>query len=116
LSKQTIVNHYINAAETLQVEKELQEDKNHFQISNLIGSSLSFVISETFKKLDKPYLIICNDKEESAYYLNDLEQVLGEKNVLFYPGSYRRPYQIEETDNANVLLRAEPTLLPYLKK
>ena len=27
--------------------------------------------------------------------------------MLFYPGSYRRPYQIEETDNANVLLRAE---------
>jgi transcription-repair coupling factor (superfamily II helicase) len=25
--------------------------------------------------------------------------------VLFYPGSYRRPYQIEDTDNANVLLR-----------
>ena len=30
-----------------------------------------------------------------------------DKDVFFYPGSYRRPYQIEETDNANVLLRAE---------
>jgi transcription-repair coupling factor (superfamily II helicase) len=68
---------------------------------------LSFVISETFKKADKPYLLIFNDKEEAAYYLNDLEQLLGDKNVLFYPGSYRRPYQIEETDNANVLLRSE---------
>jgi transcription-repair coupling factor (superfamily II helicase) len=27
--------------------------------------------------------------------------------TYFYPGSFRRPYQIEETDNANVLLRAE---------
>ena len=27
--------------------------------------------------------------------------------MLFYPGSYRRPYQIEQTDNANVLLRSE---------
>src|SRR5690554_6803339 len=26
---------------------------------------------------------------------------------MFYPGSYRRPYQIEETDNANILLRSE---------
>jgi transcription-repair coupling factor (superfamily II helicase) len=73
----------------------------------LVGSSLSFVISETFKKVDKPYLLIFNDKEEAAYYLNDLEQLLSDKNVLFYPGSYRRPYQIEETDNANVLLRSE---------
>jgi transcription-repair coupling factor (superfamily II helicase) len=39
--------------------------------------------------------------------LNDLEQMIGEQDVLFYPGSYRRPYQIEDTDNANVLLRAE---------
>jgi len=50
---------------------------------------------------------LLNDKEEAAYYLNDLEQLVGVNEVLFYPGSYRRPYQIEETDNANVLLRAE---------
>ncbi len=91
----------------MQINKALQQDKNQIQISNLAGSSLSFVISETFKKVNKPYLLIFNDKEEAAYYLNDLEQLLGDKNVLFYPGSYRRPYQIEETDNANVLLRSE---------
>ena len=76
-------------------------------IKGLVGSSLSFVISEAFKSAESPFLLILNDKEEAAYLLNDLEQLIGEKDVLFYPGSYRRPYQIEETDNANVLLRAE---------
>ncbi len=76
-------------------------------LKGLAGSSISFVISETFKQTDAPFLVVFNDKEEAAYHLNDLEQLLGEKDVLFYPGSYRRPYQIEETDNANVLLRAE---------
>ncbi|RYC50877.1 transcription-repair coupling factor [Flagellimonas olearia] len=76
-------------------------------IKGLVGSSLSFVLSETFKSVETPFLLILNDKEEAAYHLNDLEQLIGEKDVLFYPGSYRRPYQIEETDNANVLLRAE---------
>ncbi|MFT7442415.1 MAG: transcription-repair coupling factor (superfamily II helicase), partial [Maribacter sp.] len=107
MSKQNIVNQYQKSANISQLIKALQQDKSHFQITNLVGSSLSFVISETFKKSEKPYLLIFNDKEEAAYYLNDLEQLLGEKNVLFYPGSYRRPYQIEETDNANVLLRSE---------
>ncbi len=102
-----IVNHYQQSDTIKQIVKELQQEQNHFQISNLVGSSLSFVISETFKKADKPYLLIFNDKEEAAYYLNDLEQLLGDKNVLFYPGSYHRPYQIDETDNANVLLRSE---------
>lgn len=107
MSKQNIVNQFQTSASVSQIVAQLKQEKNHFQISNLVGSSLSFVISETFKKADKPYLLIFNDKEEAAYYLNDLEQLLGDKNVLFYPGSYRRPYQIEETDNANVLLRSE---------
>ena len=107
MNKQQIVNQYQTSVNVSQIITQLQQEQNHFQISNLVGSSLSFVISETFKKANKPYLLIFNDKEEAAYYLNDLEQLLGDKNVLFFPGSYRRPYQIEETDNANVLLRSE---------
>ncbi|MFT6959607.1 MAG: transcription-repair coupling factor (superfamily II helicase) [Polaribacter sp.] len=107
MSTQNIVNQYQTSVAVSQIITQLQQEQNNFQISNLVGSSLSFILSETFKKADKPYLLIFNDKEEAAYYLNDLEQLLGDKNVLFYPSSYRRPYQIEETDNANVLLRSE---------
>lgn len=81
--------------------------RRKIHLKGLVGSSLSFVISDAFQNSEAPFLLIFNDKEEAAYYLNDLEQLIGEKDVLFYPGSYRRPYQIEETDNANVLLRAE---------
>ena len=107
MSKQEIVNRYQESVKVKQVLKQIQQDKNQIQITNLVGSSMSFVISETFKKDDKSYLLIFNDKEEAAYHLNDLEQLLTQKRVLFYPGSYRRPYQIEETDNANVLMRSE---------
>ena len=81
--------------------------KPKFQLTGLVGSSLSLVISESFKSTEKPILLIFDNKEEAAFYLNDLETLLNDNDVLFYPGSYRRPYQIEETDNANVLLRAE---------
>ncbi len=76
-------------------------------LKGLVGSAFSFVVANAFKALERPFVLVLNDKEEAAYYLNDLEQLIGEKEVLFYPGSYRRPYQIEETDNANILLRAE---------
>jgi len=107
LSKENIIKTYEQIVQDKQITEQLLKEKNHFQISNLVGSSLSFVISEGFKKAEKPFLLILNDKEEAAYHLNDLEQLLNDKDVLFYPGSYRRPYQIEETDNANVLLRSE---------
>jgi transcription-repair coupling factor (superfamily II helicase) len=51
---------------------------------------------------------VLQDKEAAAYFLNDLEQLYpNEGQVLFYPASYRSPYQLEETDNANVVARAE---------
>jgi len=83
------------------------QGKSKSFLKGLVGSSLSFVLTAAFKQANKPFLIVFNDKEEAAFYLNDLEALLNEKDILFYPGSYRRPYQIEETDNANVLLRAE---------
>lgn len=87
------------------VEAISQNEK--IQVKGLTGSSLSFTISAAFATTKMPFLILLNDKEEAAYHLNDLEQLVGKDDVLFYPGSYHRPYQIEETDNANVLLRAE---------
>ena len=107
MSKQNILKVYEQVVVKKQVVEQLQKEKHHFQISNLVGSSLSFIISESFKKVNKPVLFIVNDKEEAAYYLNDLEHLINDKDVLFYPGSYRRPYQIEEVDNANILLRSE---------
>ncbi|WP_426090642.1 transcription-repair coupling factor [Flavobacterium sp. DSR3-2] len=108
MSKKVLYNTYDNAPKTQQIVARLLE--NHqvkMQLSGLLGSAVSFVIRSVFKQSELPFLIVFNNKEEAAYYLNDLEQMIGEQDVLFYPGSYRRPYQIEETDNANVLLRAE---------
>nr|WP_262899714.1 transcription-repair coupling factor [Winogradskyella alexanderae] len=89
------------------LQKATAQSKNYIYLKGLVGSSLSIVVAEVFKTSEKPFLLVFDDKEEAAYYLNDLEQLINDKDVLFYPGSYRRPYQIEETNNANVLLRAE---------
>ena len=106
LNVSEILKKYEQNPKIEQISQLLIERKK-VSISGLIGSSLSIIIQSLFKKSEIPFLLIFNDKEEAAYYLNDLEQLLNDEDVLFYPGSYRRPYQIEETDNANVLLRAE---------
>ena len=84
-----------------------EQSRDNCVVSGLVGSALSITIAELFKETALPFLLILNDKEQAAYHLNDLENILGDESVLFYPGSYRRPYQIEQTDNANVLLRSE---------
>lgn len=107
LPKRQEISQHIAQSSQLGKLGEAIVKSQKIQAKGLVGSSLSFVISALFKKHERPVLVILNDKEEAAYYLNDLEQLCKEENVLFYPGSYRRPYQIEETDNANILLRAE---------
>ncbi|WP_367772637.1 transcription-repair coupling factor [Flavobacterium sp. WC2421] len=108
MSKKNLYNTYDSSPKTKQIVDCLQENNQvKMHLSGLLGSAVSFVIQALFKKAELPFLIVLNNKEEAAYYLNDLEQMIGDKDVLFYPGSYRRPYQIEDTDNANVLLRAE---------
>ena len=52
------------------------DKSSRISISGLIGSSLSILLAESFKKAEKPFLLILNDKEEAAYILNDLEQLV----------------------------------------
>ena len=106
MSKSEIIQKYQQNPKIGQIA-EFFASRKKINVTGLVGSSLSFVVDALFKKSELPFLLLFNDKEEAAYYLNDLEALINDQDVLFYPGSFRRPYQIEETDNANVLLRAE---------
>ena len=55
----------------------------------------------------KTNIFILHDKEEANYFLNDLRNFLPEEQLLLFPSSYKKPYQFEATENANILQRAE---------
>ncbi|WP_293873639.1 transcription-repair coupling factor [Flavobacterium sp.] len=107
MSLSSLYNGYLHSTKVKQITDTLENPLTKIQLKGLLGSSFSFVFQAIFRQSEKPFLLIFNEKEAAAYYLNDLEQMIGANDVLFYPSSYRRPYQIEETDNANVLLRSE---------
>lgn len=79
----------------------------HLHLKGLVGSLDAVVASALYKLNHQNHLFIIPDKEAAAYFHNDLQNLIGEKEVLFFPTSYRRPYQFEETENANILVRAE---------
>ena len=103
---QDILSIY-NQSEKLDELNDLLNKASHIGIQNLRESALSFVMASLHHKQARPLLLILDQKEEAAYYYNDLQRLIGENKVLFFPESYRRAYQIEETDNANVLQRAK---------
>ncbi len=86
----------------------LQQAEIRVHWKGLIGSSKSLASAAVCEQVPGNHLFVLEDKESAAYFLNDLEQMYPESNqVFFYPASYRTPYQFEETDNANVVARAE---------
>ena len=104
---------YKNDAHIDAIVKALR-DGGHLLCSNLTASSKAFVVDETFRQMGGQHLIVCSDKEDAAYFYNDLENLLGErgmdyskKQVLFYPTSYKRPYEPEKPDNTYILSRTE---------
>ena len=79
----------------------------HVQIKGLVGSLDAVVAASIQEKKKGPAVYVLSDREEAAYFQNDLQNLIGKTEVLFYPTSYKRPYHYEEVDNANVLMRGE---------
>lgn len=108
MSLKKIQSLYQSSKVNTSLDLALQSDfPTNIAVEGLIGSATSFVTAALFEKIKRPLLLILEDKETAAYYFNDLEHLLQENKVLFFPASHNRPYQIEVVDNANVLIRAE---------
>ncbi len=87
---------------------ELQLHSVKIKWKGHVGSSSSICASAVSDQIPGNHLFILDDKEQAAYFLNDLQGLFPSKtNLLFYPASYKVPYDIEKTDNANVVSRAE---------
>jgi len=52
-------------------------------------------------------VFILQDAEEAGYFYHDLVQLLDDKQVLFFPSSYRRAIKYAQRDAANEILRTE---------
>lgn len=86
----------------------LQEADQKIQLKGLLGSSAAVMADAIIKNRSGNHLFILGEKEEAAFFLNDLENLnKTASNILFFPHSYKRPYQLESTDNASVVARAE---------
>ncbi len=107
MTKEDILRKTGDSANNTLLTEELKGDVTRLQLKGVIGSGASFIAAAAYQHVNKTHLLILADKEEAAYFLNDLENILGEENVLFFPASYRMPYEHEEIDNSNILLRAE---------
>ncbi len=91
-----------------------EHGQRHFHLQNAVGSSTAFIATALQNVGNKPQLFILPDREEAAYFFNDLENLNGENKVLFFPASYKKPFKLNAPDNPAIQMRAE--VLSYINK
>jgi len=101
------------------IQEIYSQKNNRLQIKGLQGS-IDAIFAAVVHLINPKsvHIFVLQDKEEAAYFHYDLQNLLGtQKNILFFPTSYKRPYHYEEIENANVLERAEVlnTISQYIK-
>ena len=98
-------------AESPQIETliELKKTQNsNISLKGIYGAYTSVFMESAIQVIKGNHLIVLSNKEEAAYFLNDIQNLTNHSaSVMFFPHSYKKPYQFEAIDNANVVARAE---------
>lgn len=81
--------------------------KQHISVKGSAGSAVSILAAELFLTQNKTILYLADDKEDVLYINAEMEDLLGKDNILYFPATHLEPYQIEKTQNANLVLRTE---------
>ena len=80
-------------------------EKVHLQ--GLVGSSRSILACLLSEEIPKTFVICLNDREEAAYFYDDLNTLASEVESLFFPSSYKRSVHYETIEQENIILRTE---------
>ena len=81
--------------------------KLRIYLDNLRGSSINFIASAIWQNTDVNHVFILNDKEEAAYFHNDLANLTKALDIFFFPDSFKRTGYFNELNSSHVMLRTE---------
>ncbi|MDB5282906.1 MAG: Transcription-repair-coupling factor [Bacteroidota bacterium] len=104
-----LLKRYCELKQVKEVEEVLAtgETTADIHLKGLTGSQDAFVAAAVFKAADYNHFFILSDKEEAAYFQNNLKSLLENKDIFFFPDSFKRPQDFTEVNNNNIMLRTE---------
>jgi transcription-repair coupling factor (superfamily II helicase) len=80
-------------------------EKIHLQ--GLIGSAKTIWVANLFEKLQQNMALLLNEREEAAYFYDDLNNLGFGESALFFPSSYKRSVQYGQPEQENIVQRTE---------
>ena len=103
---QEILEKYAQSEQVKLLVKSIQGKNPKVQLKGLVGASDAMIAAATYTLQERPFIFILPTHEDASYFLSDLESIL-DKQILFFPSSFRKAFEFTQTDAAHVLQRAE---------
>lgn len=76
-------------------------------IDNLHGSAVNCVAAAVWQSALVNHVFVLNDREEAAYFHNDLEQLIKALDICYFPDSFKKVGDYRELNSSHVMLRTE---------
>lgn len=103
---QEILNKYAQSEQVKSLVKSVQAKNPKVHLKGLVGSSDAMIAAAAYTLQERPFVFILPTHEDASYFLSDLESIL-DKQVLFFPASFRKAFEFTQIDASHVLQRAE---------
>ena len=89
------------------LQTSIDKSESNIILKGLYGSSKSFLINSLFSNSNKNIYWILENKESAGYHFNDLEGLINENQLYFFPSSYNRENDFKKTNTQSIFLRTE---------
>ena len=102
--------HFTKKNKSLNLQKlqtSIDKSETNIFLKGLHGSSKSFLINSLFSNSNKNIYWILENKESAGYHFNDLEGLVDEKQLFYFPSSYNRENDFKKTNSQSIFLRTE---------
>lgn len=85
--------------------REYKKESATVHLKELVGGALSFYAAAAVAKTGGVHIFVAEDRDAAAYLLNDFYNLLDEKQVYFFPSSYKRSAAYGAEDAQGVVQR-----------
>lgn len=109
MNLQVLLGMYQNDIRLKQIAAgiSLPDHKVRINLENLRGASINFIATTIWLLSDCNHVFILNDKEEAAYFHNDLEHLTGALDIFLFPDSFKKIGAFNELNSSHIMLRTE---------
>ena len=85
--------------------REYKKERATVHLKELVGGALSFYAAAAAVKTGGVHVFVAEDRDAAAYLMNDFYNLLDEKQVYFFPSSYKRSVAYGAEDAQGVVQR-----------